>query len=368
MSDRFAEYTKKIIKSLPYWFHIRKNSENSIGASFLNITGLQLDEIRYVIEYAYEQTKIDTVDVDFVDIVYKTVLPMSLNSKDITAVYSGSDSLVKADKLGRFFGIGLDGIKYAEMYGNNLYYTDTSRNILYVRNAYDADAINPDGKINFDINGVKYTKPLSLYHVWNFFDEFGLLLCCPRIHGERNREYKNRILDVFKNPAGAHKNGLMNGIARELDLRTTAVWEDATKDFIIEDPMVVLNSIQVDGNIIGEDSVYITDQNTVLIPGDPIAIDMSKEVSYISGIEMHQLHNRSDIKLYNELFNVDSTATDLLKYYKERIRAAAPIMWGDFKWNESYWDISDKELSGIAFLPSLHDGNINGFQSYKYQK
>jgi hypothetical protein len=368
MSVRFAQYTEKIIKALPYWFKIKKKANESIGAKFLNITGLELDDVRYIIEYAYEQTKLESADLDFVDVVYKTIIPMELNSENITAVHSNTESLAKADSLAHFFGIGLQGIDYPELYCSNLYFVDTARNILYVRNRFDVDAVNPDGQIMFDIDGKTYAQSLSLHHVWNFFDEFGLLLSCPRLYGERNREYKNRLLDVFENPAGAHKQGLLNGIARELDLRRKVQWLDGSVDLELDDPMIVLNSIKVGDTLLDETQVYITEHNTVLIPGDPIFKGEAREVSYVVGIEMHQLHNKGDIKLYNELFNVDSTATNLLKYYKDRIHSAAPIMWGDFKWNEAYWDISDKELSGIAFLPALNDANIKGFTSYKRKR
>ena len=41
---------------------------------------------------------------------------------------------------------------------------------------------------------------------------------------KKNYDYKNRILDVFKNHANSTKKGLANGIARELGLRKFKVW------------------------------------------------------------------------------------------------------------------------------------------------
>lgn len=365
MSIKFAQYTEKIIKALPYWFKIKKNASNSIGASFLNITGLDLDEVRYIMEYAYEQTKIETADLDFVDIVYKTIVPMELKSEDITNVYSSDEILTKADSLANFFGINLKGIEYPELYCAHMYFIDTERNILYVRRAFDIDYKNPEGQVTFVINNNTYTQKTSLHHVWNFFDEFGLLLDCYRLYGERNREYKARILDVFSNPAGAHKLGLMNGIARELDIRKNIIWQDGSKDLTLKDPMIILNAIKVDGTIISKDYIFVTQDNHILIKGDPVYRNIQRKVSYVTGLEMHQLHNKADAKLYSELLNIDSTATNLLKYYTDRIHSIAPIMWGEFKWNESYWDISDQELGGLAFIPNLYDSSTKGFRSYK---
>lgn len=365
MSPKFAHYTEKILNALPHWFQIRKKSSDSLGAQFLDIAGMKLDEMRYVLEYAYEQTTIETADLDFVDVTYKTIIPMNLDSAELEEVLSSAGSLRKARKLAHFFGIGLTGIEYKELYGHDLYFVDAKRNILYVRQPYDRDLLCPDGQISFGVKGQRYTQSLSIHPVWNFFDEFGLILECPRIHGERNREYKTRLMDVFKNPAGAHREGLVNGIARELSLRKEVVWLDGGKDFLIEDPMVVLNSIQVNGRLLSEEEVFLSEAGHVLLAGDPKLDDTELEVSYISGLEMHQVHNHADLKLRNELFHVDSTATDLLKYYRDRIHSEAPIVWGHFKWDEAYWDISDKELSGVAFLPALYDGSVVGFRSYK---
>ena len=45
MDNKFGIYTKEFISKLPYWFSIRKNNKSSIGASFLNCFGLELDNI-----------------------------------------------------------------------------------------------------------------------------------------------------------------------------------------------------------------------------------------------------------------------------------------------------------------------------------
>lgn len=366
--QKFAMYTEKIIKALPYWFKIKKDAKDSIGAQFLDIIGLELDNARYILDYAYMQNKVDCADEEFIDIVYKTILPDNLNIQDIQLVKSSENTLIKTTRLTQFFGINLNGIEYPELYGNHVFYADNSRNILYVRHSYDIEEDYPDGQITVTINNKPYTLALTLHHVWNFFDEFGMLLDCPRIYGENNKEYKKRILDVFENPGGSNKKGLLNGIARELGIRNHILWIDGEKDLILEDPMIVLNSINVDGILYSEKDVYITEHNTILIPGSTKYKNKERKVSYVSGIEMHQLHNKNDIKLDNELFNIDSSATNLLKYYTERIHSMAPIMWGQFRWNEAYWDISDSDLGGLAFIPNLYDGEVKGFTKFRELK
>ena len=59
-------------------------------------------------------------------------------------------------------------------------------------------------------------KPHQLF---NELDRFGLLLGLKRLSQESNTDYKERLLDVFRNRADSTTRGLINGITRELGLR-----------------------------------------------------------------------------------------------------------------------------------------------------
>ena len=187
---------------------------------------------------------------------------------------------------------------------------------------------------------------------------------CPRLYGEKNAEYKLRLLDVFKNKANASKEGLINGIARELDLRTEVFIQDGAKPFLIKDPMVILNCIKADGKLIDLDKVFLTEDNFVYILGDPQFHGMPRTITYISGLEVHRLANEQDYKLRGRLFNVDNTATNLLKYYAGRIKSEVPIMWGQWKWDEGYWDVANENMSGYGCIPNIIDSKITGFKNY----
>lgn len=58
-----------------------------------------------------------------------------------------------------------------------------------------------------------------IHAVFNEIDQFGLLMGLPRLEGERNPEYKQRILDVMVRRAGSSYLGLIYGITRELGLQ-----------------------------------------------------------------------------------------------------------------------------------------------------
>ena len=362
----FARHTNAILNALPYWFKIRKESEDSIGARFLNICGLELDDARYVIDYAYRQCYIETADIAQVDFCYKTIVPMPLKVSELQSVFTNNAGLIKANSIKQFFGID-QNINNSQLHSLEFYYVDEKRNILYVRQKFNADAINSNGKIRLIFkDGSEYTRALIPHQVWNFFDEIGALVSCPRLPEEPNIEYKKRIMDVFTNKANASRQGLINGIGRELATRRNLIWNNTNRDLELEDAMIVLNSITIDGEPIDPSRVFLTAAGTVLLkaPKDKMLRKRCK-VSYVYGLEMHQLHNRDDVKLYNELFTVEGKAKAKLKQYIDILNSESPIFWNHFHWNEHYWDQNESNVSGVGYIPHLYNGSIRGFKNYK---
>ena len=168
--------------------------------------------------------------------------------------------------------------------------------------AVSSFAHSSSGKISRPANATIYLLTLTpeLYNIWNCFDEFGLLLSLPRIPGERNREYKARLLDVYTNPANSTYTGLRNGIARELGILPSAITINNLSDL------------------------------------------MDKEYS-------------------GNLFNTDGNAigTDLEKYAAE-VYENNPIFLGNVVSDESYWDGVDEETNGYVYLPHQWDPNASG--------
>lgn len=361
---RFAKYTNLILNALPHWFKMRKGSADSIGARFLNIAGLKLDDMRFVLDYAYRQCYMNTIDIDQVDFCYKAIIPMPFKVSDITSVLAYGSGLKKAQNLKEFFGID-QNIRTKNLNALDTWFVDEKRNIIYVRRKFNVDATYSNGYLEFVINNTTYKQELIPHHVWNFFDEFGLLLCCPRIPEEPNVEYKKRIEDVFKNPANASRDGLINGIARELGLRRNLFWKNPKLDLELTDAMIVLNSIKVNGEYFDLNKIFITESGTVMLKGDPSTDLTIADVTYAYGLEMHKLWNKDDTKLQNEIFTIDHKPKSELKHYIDIMNAECPIFWNSFKWNEHYWDPNNYEISGYGTIPTLLDGSIQGFKNYK---
>ncbi|HFQ7765376.1 Low copy number virion structural protein [Clostridioides difficile] len=366
----FARYTEKIRLMLPFWFEMKKNPNKSIGIEFLNIFGMELDEIEEILLYASKQIYIESVDEDFVDLVYKVLLPSNFNINNISMVYTNQLILERSWDLYTFFGIK----KNEKNLENNIsqpdyYFIDEKKKVIYVRESYDKEEDLPFGKIKVKCNNKEFLFELNLHHVWNFFDEFGSLVGCSRLKGEKNHEYKLRILDVFKNPANSTKRGLANGISRELGIREVKEWKDMSKDFVISEKMVLVNTILVDNNLITLDDVYITSTGEILLKGNPDKKNQSAVVSFIKSLEMYELVDINNKKLSIELYNSDATPTKLLIDYVTKIKEDTSIFWNDFKYDENIWVREDENYdNSFSFLPTFLDSNIKGFSKYGYYK
>lgn len=362
----FAKYTEKIRSMLPFWFQMKKQPQDSLGLQFLNVMGMQLDDVEKILKYAYNQTRIETLDQNFTDIVYKAILPTHIDIEKITFVGALSVGITETDSLYKFFNLEYNYEITDIVKQPNYYYFDVERKIIYVREPFDKDGDYPAGRIYIEYNNERINMPLTIHHVWNFFDEFGALVGCPRLVGEKNRDYRYRILDVFKNPANSTKRGLANGIARELGIRRHLVWKNDGSDFYIEDPMVIVNSITKNGALLDEDEIDIdTNGFLILHPSELDGEEIS--ISYICGLELNSLINTKNNKLSNELYNADGTPTELLLHYINIIKQNSSILWNDFVYDETFWVKEDKEFSEghFTFIPARLDSSIKGFSNFK---
>ena len=368
MDIKYAKYTERIRQKLAFWLQMKKQPGDSLGLQFLNFFGLQLDDIKNILEYAYKQISIATADVTFTDIVYKVILPTYYKIENIESINTKSFILNKKEKLFDFFGLEYNYNLIDQNLNNpDYYYIDKDKKIIYVREQYDITEKYPNGQITIKRkDGELETFELSLHHVWNYFDEFGALLSCPRLYGERNYDYKERILDVFKNPANSTKIGLMNGISRELGIRKHKTWIDTSEDYIIKDAMVIANQIKVNNVLIPEDEVFITPEGYLVLKA--INTKEEAEVSYVSGLEIKALTDRSNNKFNNETLKANGMPTDLMLKYIKNIKDNSSILWDDFKYNESAWvkDTEEYNVDTFGFKPATYDSDIKGFARYGF--
>lgn len=368
---QFAKYTSKIKSMLPFWFKMKKQPRNSVGLQFLNVMGLQLDDIDKILTYAYEQVTLQKMDIEFVDILYKAIIPDNITSNEIKNIFVNSTIITETESLFNFFGYGKRYNIDNNINQNDYYFFDRGRKVIYVRDPYDKDNTFPLGKIYIDIaSGETVELPLTIHHIWNFFDEFGALFGCKRLYGENNYNYKKRLLDVFINPANSSKKGLANGIARELGLRKYKTWTNPKEEFILNDEMVIVNTITKNGEPIPIENLYINPEGHIVLKPDISEDKRDLDISYITGIEINSLANSKSNKFSNEIYNPDGTPTDLLIQYVNEIKKNSSILWGDFIYDETMWVQSGNEfeIDHYSFIPATFDSSIKGFAKYGFSK
>jgi hypothetical protein len=367
--QRFNKYTSLLRKEFPTWSKIRKDP-NAIGSQFLSVVGLDLEEMEWVLDYAYKQTYIGTADINQADIVYKARIPNSLRPDTNYRFSSDSHILHPSEDVNSFLAPPRKTGEYPSLQRDTDCYIDFDSKYIYVKYPFGKNEEYNDGYVTLSIvdewNTVIHSEPmpLLLHHVWNFFDEFGLLLNTPRLHGERNASYKERILDVFRRPANSAFRGLINGISRELGLTREVQWEDAGKDLTLYHKRIDKDSIFVNNQLISSAELEEDSSGRIILKGIASEKGVKKQVRYIAGITIHELHDKEDKELQRSLYSVDGHATDLLKYYVESIRNQVPIMWGQWKWNQGFWNISDETMSGYGYIPTTYDGSIRGWKAY----
>lgn len=358
MPNRFSEVTKKIQDKLPYWFTKMRTDETSVGAQFLNVFGLALEDVEYITNYAYDQTNIKDIDIEQISTVYKFFIPGSINKDYDIFINSVLHICTEVDNLQDFF-IGLYNEETnSEVDFPDPFFVDYEKHVIYVRHAYDVDDNYEYGKLTVKISKNENIifddiVKLELHPVWNFFDEFGLLLGLKRLRKESNYNFKNRILDVFRYKANSTKDGLINGIAMELGLRRHVTWTNGEYDYIIEDNGVIVNSIEIDGfsnisNMIRYDEI----NDNIVIKGDIAFTGLTRDITYVYGFNLHELINKDDDILQ---YQINEPGKPLLEFIKEELKEQAPVFWGNFIWNEAEWDIIGDYTD---FIPPRLDGVI----------
>jgi hypothetical protein len=360
MSNPIAELTKKMLKRLPFWFRMKKDT-TSIGAQFLNVIGMELDEVKAALDYATDQFYIDSVDLGQVDMVYKATIPIIPDGLTIE-LYGDGFQLQAASTLTEFLtALETDVLHNPEVFYSNPYYLDMERRLVYVRFLYgEGDDIitmtiaDRSGRIvvNEDI-------ALVMHPIWNFLDEFGLLLECPRLMGESNGPYKERILAVFQFPANSSRAGLLNGVARDLSLVGTAIWVDGSWDMPLPHTRINTESLLVDGAPY-PDTRLDASGRTVLV-GSPDFVGVERRVRYTHGVSVLSLSEPASVRFRRELYDIEGHGTARLQYYVALISGQVPLNWGQFIWDQGFWDIGKAESEG-GVMPSFHDASVSGWR------
>lgn len=295
-----SKFTEQMQSMLPQWMKMAKDP-NSVGAQFLNVFGLEFDDVREYLDIVMSNQYIGTADIGQIDITYKVplALPIVLDMEAVDEIYAEKDEVVS------FYRIKNTLREFYMADNENKAILDREAGLVYLRPA--AALMEGDLLLQpFDhvvVNGTTHYE-YSLHHIWNAFDEFGLLLGIERLFGERNEPFKQRILDVFRKPGNSTKQGLTNAISRELgiEFKDVKVNEFADKAF----------------------------RGTLL----------------------------------NE---VDGSPTQKLLNYVDRINKVFGFTWDNMTWGEAYWRSIEESQMGLEYLPHVWDAATTGWLDTDFQ-
>lgn len=352
----YTSFTKRMAEEYPSWTKIRQTTE-SVGQQFLNYFGIELETVQDYLDWISEQKYIHTADIHMYDWIYMYQLPDIRVSDKLTftkRTSMGSEEVPILDTLQEFFYNDLNK-------GGILDYQD---NRFYTARKY--------GTLELTLTRGEETTTHILdpihYHLWNIFDEFGLLVGVKRLHLEDNASFKERILDVFRYPSGTHDEGLTNGLARDLRLIKRITWKDDTKDCVLKNShgkQIDIRSLRVDNQPLDESEYEVDIFGNIRIFRKNTG--KSHEISFIEGIDKYQIYDKSNIDLYKMMYQEDGQATSRLRKWVEYINTFAPVMWDRFNWDEGFWDTIDESLTGLGYLPNIWDSSIDSWKDYVFE-
>ena len=310
MTTELNRFTQNLMAKFPSWMKMAKDPE-SVGAQFLDVFGLTLADFKDDLDEIVDNFYIGTAHTDVIDLLYKIPLatinianwsydidsPNLLEDRIHSVVieqHDGSVDYVNQSRTLRAF--------YRRDASVPRYFIDGNSGYLYLRVDFDRidDWDKPFQSVRIDDNP---HYDLELHHVWNIFDEFGLLLGLSRLRGERNDAYKARLLDVFENPGNATYSGMQNAIARELG--------------------------------IDKSDVKVSDFHDQAYGGDYI--------------------------------NANGTPTEKLVRYAKELNDQLKFTWDHFNLGEAYWFSIEQDNLGIHYLPHIWDVDLSLFGRDEFQ-
>lgn len=293
-----SNFTKEMQSMLPQWMKMAKDP-SSIGAQFLNVFGLEMEDMEDYLDTAVKNMYINSADMGQVDVLYKT----KLTTKAVLEEPKLMVSVIHKGDLHAARVVSTVRSMYMADPNETVAILDAENMTVYLRISRAWMEENMEKPIDYvSINNLAHYE-YELHHVWNTFDELGLLLGLYRLRGESNAIFKDRILDVFKNPANSTKEGIRNGLARGLGIK----------------------------------------------PED---------------IELNEL---SDPAFQRTMLNEDGTPTKKLVQIAKRTNEILGATWGSMAWDEAYWHSIEEDHNGLDYLPHVWDAPMDDWKDEDFQ-
>lgn len=303
----FYKESQKVLDWFPEWMDLRdiENRDHatpelatpiSVGAQVINATvGEWLTDLRDQNNWIALQLFLNTASIYQMDWIWKI--------EDVPAqVIRVEGDGVELARVATFSDFWATNIT------DDVFFWVRSTRTIYTRKQYDSVSINYE------------TTPLAQdpYHVWNYFDEFGLVMDLPRLLLEGNLSYRSRLLDVYRNRPGVGRDAFKLALRRELNL-----WD-------------AFGAIPTE--MATPDSDYLGATPSVY------------------GLE--------DIEELPDFFDPDGMATAKFERLIEELSTMYPTTWGYLRFNQALWDPGGTDHEGYHVVPYRFDATpVDDFQA-----
>lgn len=285
---------KNVLGRFPSWMSMYQDSldqatpdlyiPKSTAGKFVNsILGENLDNFDREIDLYRINSFIDRADTDQLAWIYSSTNVTNVFNKVLT----GTVELARVDNIVDFYKSKPTDFIF--------YHNPVNREILTLKQYGDFSIKNENTGI---ITALDQTPILK----FNWFDELGARVGLSRLYLESNASFKERILDVFKNPNGADLESFKKVLRRELNL-----WK---------------------------------------------AFGVEPSSSYLGATP--EILEISDLEYSTPYFTADGNPTKYFKDLVEELNIRYPTNWGYFKFGESIWDYAGDNNEGVNRIHSRY--------------
>lgn len=296
------KFTRNLMSYFPSWMKMSKDID-SVGAQFLDVFGLSFQDFKNAMDEAVNNFYINTADTELIDWIYKIPLQME-RVVDVNGIANVQEVNIKTadDRYPIVHYAKNIQAFYKKSALLPIYWVDRPSGYLYLRMDMNEieDWDHPFESIQ--INGADHYD-LLIHHVWNVFDEFGMLLGLPRLFREPNDHFRDRILDVFRKPGNVSRGGVRRGLARELNI--------------------------------------------------PL-LDVS-------------IYNLSDESFKDDLMLPNGSPSTKLMGYAKQINETLAFTWDTMNFDKAYWFSVEQDNMAIEYLPHVWDIDTTAFKKEDFQ-
>lgn len=313
----------------PIWTRINQD-RGSLGARFLDAFGAELDQAQDAVAQILASGLLEMLDASQVYEVLAADLPEQAVLTQSYRIYADNEPVTLHSWLHTFYTAAEPAA-----------YVERSSRTVYLRNV--------SGRIAFVQKGLRVWLVTRYHHVWNDFDEFGLLLGLERLPREDNESFRTRLRTVGFVPPGASKERLVADWARRLGLVSNLPWKD-------DEPLLIPGALPYACFVDGLPYPAAPHPDGALLEPSENASGALRSVTALIRIPSSPLWARKDDPwLYGHLFDAWGEAKPAYRAIVQAVGQRAPILWSEIRANEALWEAGSAVQAGLGALPSRSD-------------